>query len=389
MKTLKFLAIFCLGAMLCACQGAGTESGSGSGTGTGSGSDSDNDKGLHLAVDKLFIYNNGGADADGIATFTVTFNGEDVTADSAIFLEEDPIDGNTYTSTAKPCSLRFWAQYGLEQTKSDIILNIVQTPPAAPAAPQDNNPTKTNFVRRVLLTQFTGTSCGFCPEMMNALYEVSNHAYTKNKFVLAAAHLFGTNDPAYLNDAKTLDKTMGVVGFPTVNADMWKNEGERSTNSVYDLIDAAYKRTTVKGGIAVNSTFYEEENYVIATCLIKAAEGTEFRVGAWLLEDNLTGNQANNGYSPLPGVNFNHHNNSIRLANKSFNVELNYTGVSVGRIEAGATKSHSFAFPLLKTWKTQDLRIVVFISTKEGDKWYVNNVISCPINGTTDFEYTE
>jgi hypothetical protein len=42
---------------------------------------------------------------------------------------------------------------------------------------------------------------------------------------------------------------------------------------------------------------------------------------------------------------------------------------------------------LLKSWKSQDLRIVIFISTKEGNKWCVNNVITCPINGTKDFEY--
>ena len=386
MKTLKRLAFMLLSVALVGC-GNTTD---GLNTGGNGDGDSGADQGLVLSVDKLFIYNNGGADENGVATFTVTYNGEDVTADSTIFKGEDEeLDGNTFSSTAEPCSIRFWASYGTEVTRAEILLNIVATPPSAPAVPVDNNPTKTNFVRRVLLTQFTGTSCGFCPEMMNALYTVAQNEYYSSKYVLAAAQLYGAADPAYLNDAKTLDKSMGVSSFPTVNVDMQKNTGYRNAEKLFDLIADALERTTVKGGIAVNSEYHAEAGYIVINTLVKAAADADFRIGAWLLEDKINSNgmQANNGYSPIEGVDFNIHNNSIRLANQSRQSSTDYTGLTLGHLAAGETASKSFAFPLLKSWNADNLRVIVFISTKEGDKWCVNNVVKAPKSGSVEFEY--
>lgn len=383
MKTVKTLALMLLGATLVGCATGNS--------GNGADSDSDANKGLVLSVDKLFIYNNGGADADGIATFTVTYDGEDVTAQSEIFKgDEELLEGNTFTSTAKEaCSFRFWASYGTEMTKSDIVLNVVLTPPDAPDAPKDTNPDKRNFVRRVLLTQFTGTGCGYCPQMMNALHTIAENSYYGNKLVLAAAHLYGTADPAYLNDAKQLDQILGVTGYPTVNADMWKNTGQRDAEKVGDLIQDALDRTTVKGGIAVNAEYHADSKYVVINTLVKASEEADFRIGAWLLEDKISGTQSNNGYTPIEGVDFNTHNNCIRLANKSRQPNGDYTGQTLGHLAEGETMAKSFAFPLLKSWKPENLRVIVFISTKEGDKWYINNVVKADIDGSVDFEYEE
>lgn len=394
MKTLKNLATLCLSALLLlGCNPDIPDQG----TENGGNNNSDHTKGLVLVVDKLFIYNNGGIDENGIATFTVYYNGVDVTNedDTIIYygskeIKNDELVGNTYTSTAEPCSVYFGASYKVDNTPkgADIVLNIVQTPPAAPAAPVDNNPSKTDFVRRVLLTQFTGTSCGFCPEMMNALYTTANNAVYGKKFILAAAHLYGTADPAYLNDAKALDKSMGVNSYPTVNVDMWKNNTNRDANSVAALIQSALDRSTVKGGIAANTKYHEEEKYITLTCLVKAKESGNFRIGAWLLEDKISGQQANNGYTAIQGVDFNTHNNCIRIANKSRQSGEDYSGITLGYIEAGKTASHEFAFPLLNQgWKVDNLRIVIFISTKDGNEWYVNNVINAPIDGSVDFEY--
>ena len=72
----------------------------------------------------------------------------------------------------------------------------------------------------------------------------------------------------------------------------------------------------------------------------------------------------------------------------------NVSGESVGVIEAGKTASREFAFKLKANgngsatkWNHDNLRVIVFISTKEGDKWYVNNVVKCPKDGSVDFEY--
>ena len=356
-------------------------------------------KSLILVADKTTIYDNG---EDG-ATFTLYYDGMIVDSgyDLYIGVGDEMIAGNTFYSTAQG-TFEVWAAYGT-LISNTVNINVVATPPAAPAAPEDTNPSKTNFVRRVLLTQFTGTGCGYCPLMMNALHQILTSPVYSDQVVIAAAHLYNENDPAYLLEAQTLDNAHGVSGFPSVYSDLNKaGYGDATFASLKSCIDAAQDRVAVKGGIAVSSEYHAEEEYIVLNATVKAKETTEFRIGAWLLEDNIYGKQ--NVYAdpykttgeliqPLEGVDFNNHNNCIRLADsKATNTD--FSGFSLGVIEAGKTASREFAFKLktngngsLTKWNHDNLRVIVFITTKEGSKWLVNNVVKCPKDGSVDFEY--
>jgi len=381
MKTLKTLAVLCLSALLF----SGCEP---------SGNTNTDKSGLILTANKTFIYDNGGADENGIAVFTLTYNGEVVTEGYTIYEGMDtPLEGNTFTSTEKDVTHKFWAAYGTE-ISSTISVTVIATPPPAPAAPVDNNPSKTNFVRRVLLTQFTGTNCGFCPNMMNALYQFST-SENSDKAVIAAAHLYNESDPAYVQDAANLQVSMGIIGFPSLVADLNpKAKGNPDYASVLNLVNKAQNRVAVKGGIAVNSKYYQDEEYIVINATVKAKTTGEFRIGAWLLEDNIYANQANNGISPVAGLeNFNTHNNCVRLANSKYS-ESDFSGYTLGTIKAGETASMELAFELKKNgtgsknyWNHDNLRVIVFISTKEGNSWLVNNVVKVPKDGSVDFEY--
>jgi hypothetical protein len=239
--------------------------------------------------------------------------------------------------------------------------------------------------------------------MMNALHQVLTSPAYGDKVVVAAAHLYNENDPSYLLEAQTLDNALGVQGYPSVFSDLDKNGyGDASFAALKKCIDDAQARTTVKGGIAVASEYHAEEEYIVINATVKAKETTEFRVGAWLLEDKISGKQevypdpykgTGELIQPLEGVDFNSHNNTIRLADsKASNTD--FSGYSLGIIEAGKTASRAFAFKLKPNgngsqtmWNHNNLRVVVFISTKDNGKWYVNNVVSCPKDGSVDFEY--
>jgi hypothetical protein len=239
--------------------------------------------------------------------------------------------------------------------------------------------------------------------MMNALHQILTSSVYGDKVVVAAAHLYNESDPSYLLEAQTLDNALGVNGYPSVFSDLDKNGfGDATFAALKTCVDKAQARVAVKGGIAVSSKYYADEEYIVINASVKAAEATEFRVGAWLLEDNIYGKQSvyadpykNTGelIQPLDGVNFNYHNNTIRLADsKASNTD--FSGYSLGVIEAGKTASREFAFKLKangngsKTaWNHDNLRVIVFISTKEGNKWLVNNVVKCPKDGSVAFEY--
>ena len=136
MKTLKTLALICLGAILFV------------GCNPDNGGDGQNGaKGLILKADMYEIYDNG----EDVATFSLTFDGKPITEGYTIYDENDnPIEGNTFSST-KIGYYEFWAEYGAAMTKVNIGITVVATPPAAPAVPTDNNPSKLNFRYRLWL----------------------------------------------------------------------------------------------------------------------------------------------------------------------------------------------------------------------------------------------
>ena len=389
MKTLKFLAIFCLGALLfTGCTPENNDNGGNGGK-----------KSLILVADKTTIYDNG---LDG-ATFTLYYDGMIVENGYELYIGagDEMIAGNKFCSTTQG-TFEVWAAYGTVISNT-VNINVVATPPAAPAVPEDANPSKTNFKRRVLLTQFTGTGCGYCPLMMNALHQVLTSPVYGDEVVVAAAHLYNDNDPAYLLEAQTLDNALGVTGFPSVYSDLNKGGfGDATFASLKSCIDAAQARVNVKGGIAVSSEYHAEEEYIVINVNVKAKETTEFRVGAWLLEDNISAKQSvyadpykttGELIQPLEGVNFNNHNNCVRIADSKAS-NLDFSGFSLGVIEAGKTASREFAFKLkangtgsMTKWNHDNLRVIAFISTKEGSKWLVNNVVKAPKDGSVDFEY--
>ena len=379
MKTLKTLALLFIGALaFVGCEPDGNN-------------DEPSRKGLILVADKTTIYDNG----EDCATFTAYCDGATLTQGFQLYIGDEPIEGNTFSSTEQG-TFKIWASYGT-LISQEVSINVVATPPPAPVAPADPQPTKTNFVRRVLLTQFTGTGCGYCPYMINALYQVANDATLNSKVVFSAAHLFNDSDPAYLTASATLDNAMGINSFPNLVVDLNKNTKNVQPMfvEISNAINTALSRVAVKGGISVSSKYYADEEYIVVNATVKAKEAGEFRVGAWLLEDGIKANQGNNGITALPGVDFNTHNNCIRIADSQATPNV-FSGYTLGNIEAGATASREFAFKLKpngtgnkKNWNHDNLRVIVFITTKEGDNWYVNNVVAAPKDGSVAFEYAE
>ncbi len=347
-------------------------------------------KQLILVADKTTIYDNG----EDCATFSLYYDGITLKDGYELYVGETPLAGNTFSSKEMGTFVA-WAAYGTV-ISNDVLINVIATPPAAPAVPEDKNPTKTNFSRRVLFTQFTGTGCGYCPNMMNALHQFVSVSSLNESVVIAAAHMYNENDPAYLVNAKTLDNSVGVSSFPSLVADLNKSaKADPNYASLVSLMNSSFSRVSVKGGIAVNSKYDAERGYITINALVKAKETAEFRIGAWVLEDNIKATQSNYGFTPLSGVDFNNHNNCIRIADSKY-ANTDFTGYSLGTIEAGKTASREFSFKLADNgeggatyWNHDNLRVIVFISTKEGSNWYVNNVVKCPKHGSVDFEYED
>ncbi len=298
----------------------------------------------------------------------------------------------------------FWASDGKSYTET-IEINAVepQEVPGGGDDPQPNpDPTpdpdadNLNFKRRVLMTQFTGTQCGFCPFMINMLNEMFTNPYVSENAILVAAHRYNSNDPAYL-EGTTLNYAMSVSSYPTLNFDMHTNSSQYNSVAFNEnILNQELSRVKVRGGISANSQYDSATRTVTVTAQVKAAEEHDFRIGAWLIQDKIVGTQGNNG-APGEWRNYVHNNSIIYCDSKRSSTD--YTGHDLGTIAKGATAEYTFKIELREEkendqrWNADNCRLVLFITTPEvigtTRKYYVNNAIALPLNGQQSFEYTK
>lgn len=370
MKILNFSAAVAALVALSACNGLVDNGGSDNG---------------HVATGDITLVSSASviqANGEDEARFEVFYKGELVTEGVTIY------DGNnnvvdlpsmTFTTTQSG-SYSFWAAYGTAFSET-VTVTAIDFP--VPELPEDPEPENLSFARRVLLTQFTGTGCGYCPGMITLLRTVLAEEEYASKIVLAAAHTFNSDDPAYLSSA-SLDYAMGIKDYPSVLADM--NLLYTNYNSQLGLkntIDDSYGRTEALAGISASASI--DDGTLVVMTSVKAASTAEFRIGAWLLEDGIYGRQKNYNSASWTG-DYNTHDNCIRLADSKMS-NMNYTGHPLGTIEAGETAEYAFVMTLDQSWVADNLHLVIFVTTPEGKSWVVNNAIPCAVDGSVGYQY--
>ena len=158
----------------------------------------------------------------------------------------------------------------------------------------------------------------------------------------------------------------------------------RSKNTVQEV--KIQPNTHRPGKISANPV-YEDERLVVRVS-VKAAETGQYRVGAWLLEDNIQGQQKG---APAGEENswYHEYDDCIRIADSKQGAM--YTGVKLGVIDEGKTAEKMFTWTLNDNWKVENLKLCIFVSVPDaaGRSYYVNNVITAPIDGIKQFEYAE
>lgn len=397
MKTLRLLAILCTTLVLCnSClKGIGWEE-------EQNQNNQPDDKpqtGLVLTATPSTIE----ADGEDVAVLEVTFNGEALTEGFTLYDGEDNevTLENMEFRTETIGKYSFWASYD-SYISETITIDAVKPAPKdedIPEGPEDSDPTNLNFKRRVLLIQFTGTGCGYCPGMTSTLRSIMADEAYANDVILTAAHLYNQSDPAYLNGYR-LDNAMGVSNYPSLIVDMHSlmnyYQIPNYVETVQSFITNALDRIEAKAGIAATSVV--EENTLIINATVKAAVDTKLRIGAWLIEDGIYGKQTNYGVAE---GDFDIHDHCIRVADSKVN-GVDYSGYAVGPVDEegnvlpmkkGETAEYVFSIDLKDKWVRDNCSIVLFVSAPEKkngtEYFYVNNVVKMPLEGQITYEYAE
>ena len=325
--------------------------------------------------------------ADGISAAYITVkNGSEVVTDGVKFYDAnnkptDLIEDMVFTTTT-PGEYTFWASYKTLHTDKITIKAISAQIPSLPGDPA---PSSSSFQKRVLITQYTGTGCGWCPIMISVLRAFNDDPEYKDKGVITALHSYNKNDPMYLSTS--LNSAMNISGYPAVNFNLIKSSSMTVTKrdpaaelQLYFLpaFDKQYKKQA-KAGISVASLI--DGNQLVLNIETKAAVSGEYKVAAWLMEDNIKAGQANNGISSEEG--FNTHHNAIRaIAGPDF------YGYGT-KLEKNGKYRQLYVFDLDETWKREDLHFAVLVSYRESTGYEVTNVINCIPEETYPYEYAK
>lgn len=372
-KLFSLLAMFCGCLFIAACSGNDGDAEEPGGNGGGA-----LDGKLVLSASASFI-NSDGQDA---TVFTVKKGDADITDKAKIFLNNVEFEGTSF-STTKVGDYIFFASYEGELSEK-ITIKAIEQIPDVPDDPQANK--FDGFVHRVLAVQSTGTWCQWCPFMIAGIKSYLNE-YDDGHAIFVAAH---NGDVMANKYSSTINSWVGINSYPTLslNLDSRKkyqhaNGAEATATVIKNAISAALA-DDVHVGISASVSGTENRGSLSVSAKVKIGMAGQYRIGAWLLEDGIHAVQQN---STGLTDDFSIHNNVLRCASSTsaYGDQLGQGAtLSKGSVEEFAC---SFNLAEANVESLAKCRVIIYVTTPKEGKFAVDNVVTCPINGSVTFEY--
>lgn len=322
------------------------------------------------------------ANGEDYCTITVYKDKKVVKSDLSFYTypDNEPISfpKGRYTAT-EPGELSFWVNYGTENTRQNPT-TITAVNLEIPDRIEDSQPTSMDFRKQVLALKFTGTNCGFCPYMTNMVYELTHDeesgAFYEEHVIFADCHSYNSTDPAYLVSPR-LEQGFPVAGYPTMVIDMkYATSDYRNLASMQQLIDTSYGDGVATSAISVNAVLVGQQ--VVAHVAVKVSEANDYKVGAFLMENGISGRQTSNLKSNemIEEIDYNTHNHAIRVADCQVSRnDFTFRGHELGHLEAGAVADYVFTIDLKEEYVKENCYLVFFSTQRSGNGYMISNVI--------------
>ena len=213
--------------------------------------------------------------------------------------------------------------------------------------------------RKVVIEDYTGTWCGFCPIITAAIEEV--HAVTEDIAVIAV-HKTGSGDPDLLNfpQVDELRDVFGVTGYPTGKINRTTNW--LSPYEAEDVLVMAGADTNL--AIAIISQLSEDNELIVEVEVVyKDGSLSGDKLVVYLLESGVVQDQVNyynNDQTSIyyqlgnPILDF-VHNDGLR------NSLTNLTGDEISGVEALKTFTRTFSLSVPENYNNDNLSIVAMV----------------------------
>ena len=204
----------------------------------------------------------------------------------------------------------------------------------------ENIPVVGKFTKNVLIEDYTGTWCQYCPRVIYGIQKVEEENLKAYPVAIHRGNPPGspsTVDP-FNFPATTLENTVGVSGHPTAmlnRKQVWNNE--TSTNEVKKQI-----KVNADLGLALNSTV-SGGNINLDVNIKFDANLANLKLVVYVLEDGLIYNQINStsyfgGVSPIVNM---EHNHVLRACLTDL-----VNGAALTGTDDGATITKNFSVPV-------------------------------------------
>ncbi len=212
-------------------------------------------------------------------TFTATnSDGEDLTSESTFFVNGTEIEGHTFTSEVVG-SFTITASY-LNVNSEPVVVNF-------------HDGSEVNFAKNLLIEDYTGTWCGYCPRVAHAIELVKNQT---TNVVPVAIHRVSSNpddasyDP-YNFDSEVLENLINVPGYPKGllnRSTLWNFPEPNNVNQAIALTQGE----NPKLGLAMTSTV-SGNNLSLDVNVKFAKDFSGMKLVVYVLENGLIHEQHN------------------------------------------------------------------------------------------------
>jgi len=307
--------------------------------------------------------------ADGVdfsKVKVVNQSGADIMEYIDIYLDDKILDGDKIVSST-PSISTVCAKYN-DLRSNEEVLEIVE----------DRN---LRFLKNVLLEQYTGTWCGWCPR---AVSQINNLEKTDDDIVHVAYHL---SDEFVYQYNMTLFQSFGFTGIPTVHADrseVWQGEGSvissmHAPSRIGLSIEVSGNTGEIMTDISVKFGYYFTNTLLLSV---------------FLLHDSLVANQANyyntdpssvwyNAGNPM--TDFVHRNVMMRAG-----TDMLGDVIPSSSVELGGTYNKRVTF---RSFTVNDIRkmfVIAFVAAGSGtNKGEVLNCIKAKVGQKAEFVYDD
>ena len=324
-----------------------------------------------LTLSKSEIKANGSEET----VFTVFADGKDVTG-KAVIMQKGSLDTvydvKTFKTT-EPETYTFYAVY--DNVKSDeVSLKATYVP--------------LSFIKQFCIIQFASAACNTCPIMTQAINDVRKQR--PNRIVPIVLHVQNrciNYETLYGVLGKTAD--MLCPSWPSSLVDLNQKVNIYPTSTPQKLISAIDYMNAFcpsQTGIAMESKVTDGTIQFTANILTNKTDRYHFY--AFVVEDGIRHGQM----ITREEVDLNYVHNHV--ATYKLSDDDPRTGIDWGEIRTGKKASRTFTIDtkpikLKRTVNLNNCRIVAYTLRTVNGVHCIDNVTSCPVNGTVDYKYSK